>query len=259
MTELTEYFSRVANVTLPGDFTPLLLGGVKVGYLAPAALAVLGGRPDLADTADLARAESALAAAGLFRQRGEAFDVRAMLDGPVLAQVDRGALPVLGIAACGVHVNGFVRREGSLWLWIARRSLAKPLDPGLLDHLVAGGISAGMDAPGTLVKEAWEEAGVPAQRASAARPVGVISYAMLRAEGLRRDFLYCYDLELPADFVPVARDGEVEDFALRQAEDVLADLRAGAPFKFNVALVLIDFLIRHGVIQGDEAAALRAP
>ena len=33
-------------------------------------------------------------------------------------------------------------------------------------------------------------------------------------EGLRRDLLHCYDLELPEDFVPRAADGEVEAFEL---------------------------------------------
>ncbi len=55
-----------------------------------------------------------LVAAGLGRWRGEAFDVRADPDGPVLGQVDRGALPVLGIEAVGVHLNGLVERPDGL-------------------------------------------------------------------------------------------------------------------------------------------------
>jgi len=257
MTELTAYFAHVANVTLPGRYHRLTLAGVPIGYLAPPVRAALQGEADLADEAALTAAETRLERAGLFRRRGEAFDVRATPGGGVLGQVDRGALPVFGILASGVHMNGYVRRGGALWLWIARRSMAKPLDPGLLDHLVAGGISAGMNADDTLVKEAWEEAGIPAALAGTARQVSTISYAMARAEGLRRDHLYCYDLELPEDFTPIARDGEVESFTLRPAEAVLAGLRGGEGFKFNVALVLIDFLIRHGVIAGAEAAAVR--
>ena len=41
----------------------------------------------------------ALATAGHLRWRGEAFDVRADPDGPVLAEVDRGALPAFGHVA----------------------------------------------------------------------------------------------------------------------------------------------------------------
>ena len=167
MGELTRFFDAVANVVLPGPYRPLVLGTARVGFLAPE-VAVAAGLPaadvcDVADATGLAALERRVQAAGLFGWRGEAFDVRAEPGGVVLGQVDRGALPVLGIGAEGVHVNGFVRRaDGGVSLWVATRSRSKALDPGLLDHLVAGGICAGMDAAGTLEKEAWEEAGVPA-------------------------------------------------------------------------------------------------
>ena len=66
----------------------------------------------------------------------------------------------------------------------------------------------------TLIKEAAEEAAIPEALASKARPVATVTYAMARPEGLRRDVLHCYDLELPEDFTPVPHDGEVDGFAL---------------------------------------------
>jgi 8-oxo-dGTP pyrophosphatase MutT (NUDIX family) len=90
----------------------------------------------------------------------------------------------------------------------------KLLDPGKLDHIVAGGIPAGLGPLETLVKEAEEEAAISADLVAAAVPVATIAYAMDRHEGLRRDILYCYDLALPADFVPQPTDGEVEGFEL---------------------------------------------
>lgn len=33
-------------------------------------------------------------------------------------------------------------------------------------------------------------------------PVGAVSYAARQAAGVKRDVLFCYDLELPLDFVP---------------------------------------------------------
>ena len=51
-------------------------------------------------------------------------------------------------------------------------------------------------------KECWEEAGVPKELAAQARPVGAVSYAAMQRAGLKRDVLFCYDLELPLDFVP---------------------------------------------------------
>jgi len=124
----------------------------------------------------------------------------------------------------------------------------KLLDPGKLDHIVAGGIPAGLGPMQTLIKEAGEEAAIPADLVSAAVPVGTIEYAMERQEGLRRDILYCYDLALPPDFVPRPADGEVEAFELWPIARVAETVRTTEAFKFNVNLVLIDLFVRLGLV-----------
>jgi thiamine pyrophosphokinase len=262
------------NSFRPGpEYLPLRIGGEGIGWLSPPVAAALRGRIRMADDAAVVAAEAgaaatralgeiaeALAATGLCRLRGEAFDVRAAFDGPVLATADRGLLPALGIAAEGVHVNGILRRGGRLWLWLGVRARSKALAPGALDNLVAGGIAAGLDARTTLVKEAAEEAGIPLALAARARPVGRIEYAMVAEEGIRRDRLHCYDLDLPEDFTPTPQDGEVERFLLLPAEEVLAILRHGEGVKFNVTLVLIHLFLREGLIgpEDPEAALLSA-
>jgi 8-oxo-dGTP pyrophosphatase MutT (NUDIX family) len=246
---------------------PGWIGAQRVGWMAPAIAAALSGRQEfraspegllLTDPAALRGIARELSQQGLFRWRDEAFDVRRMVDGPVLAQVDRGALPSFGIQAQGVHVNGLVNGPNGLSVWVARRAQDKALDPGKLDHVVAGGVPAGLGPMQTLIKEAGEEASIPADLASRAAPVGVIRYAMLRPEGLRRDVLTCYDLELPPHFEPVAADGEVEAFELWPIERVVETVRDTDAFKFNVNLVLIDLFIRRGLIDGEEANALAA-
>jgi 8-oxo-dGTP pyrophosphatase MutT (NUDIX family) len=184
--------------------------------------------------------------------------VRAKPDGPVLAQIDRGAIPSFGIAAAGVHLNGLVSRPDGLHLWIARRGQDRPLDPGKLDNIVAGGIPAGLSPAQTLLKEAAEEAAIPQELASRAVPVGAIGYVMERSEGLRRDWLYCYDLVLQADFTPAAADGEVEAFELWPLRRVVDAVRESDVFKFNVNLVLLDLFVRKGAIVGAEADQLKA-
>ena len=82
--------------------------------------------------------------------------------------------------------------------------------------------------------------------------MGAISYCTERAEGLRRDVEFIYDLELPADFTPVATDGEVEAFELWPIERVMETARDSDAFKFNCSLVVIDFLMRHGLIEPDH-------
>jgi 8-oxo-dGTP pyrophosphatase MutT (NUDIX family) len=189
-----------------------------------------------------------LAERGFCRFRGEAFDVRATEDGPVLATLDRGALPVLGVMAGGVHLNGLVRRPDGLHLWVARRAADRPLDPGKLDQLVGGGIPAGLTPRETLLKEAAEEAGLPAALVAKAIEVGRIHYAMERPEGLRRDWLVAYDLELPADFIPHPADGEAAGFELWPIARVIACVRDSDEFKFNVNLVLIELFRRLGLV-----------
>jgi thiamine pyrophosphokinase len=255
---LERHLALSKNAVPPYGRIALRIGASLVGWVSRDVARALRDLPDITTDLDgimldpgaadgLATIVATLAARGLGRVRGEAFDVRAVPDGPVLGQVDRGALPVLGIAASGVHVNGLVRRDDGPHLWVAWRSRAKLLDPGKLDHIVAGGISAGMNAAETLIKEAAEEAGITADVARRAVPVATISYAIQRDEGLRRDVLHCFDLDLPADFVPRAFDGEVERFELWPITRVLERVGATDDFKFNVNLVLIDLFQRLGL------------
>jgi thiamine pyrophosphokinase len=251
---------------LPGERLPFRIGDSHVGWVLPAFAAVLAAEPEIAAGAesvtlaeparlhDLARR---LSDHFHYRWRGEAFDIRATPDGPVLGHLDRGALPSFGVSATGVHVNGLVHRADGLHLWIARRAMDKLLDPGKLDHITAGGVPAGLTPWQTLLKEAAEEASIPAELATAATPVSVIAYAMERPEGLRRDRLCCYDLVLPEWFTPAANDGEVAGFELWPIGRVMEAVHATDDFKFNVTVVLIDLFIRLGLIGGTEAATLR--
>ena len=85
-----------------------------------------------------------------------------------------------------------------------------------------------------------------------ARPVGVVTYAHASENGFKPDVLYCYDLELPADFAPRCMDGEVEGFELLPLAEVAALVRDTAEFKPNCNLVVIDFLVRLGVVGPDH-------
>ena len=263
---LARHIRACRSAALPGRRVPLRIDGAVVGWMTPEFATALAVQPGVtADPPGLAvlpgRLEplaAELAAAGWYRWRAEAFDVRADPDGKVLARIDRGALPSFGIGAVGVHVNGLVARPDGTWLWVARRAADKALDPGKLDHIVAGGVPAGLTPAATLVKEAAEEAAIPAALAARAVPVARIDYAMERPEGLRRDRILAYDLALPEAFVPRAADGEVAGFELWPLARALETVRAGDAFKFNVNLVLIDLFLRRGLVAGAEAEGLRA-
>ncbi len=246
------------NAVLPGGHLPVRIGAAQVGFIDPARLPALAGLAGLAIGPDAVSLEPrlldalgrGLAARGLTGFRDEAFDVRATPDGPVLGLIDRGALPIFGIQADGVHLNGLVRRAGGIALWVARRAADKKLDPGKLDHIAAGGVPAGLSPWQTLIKEAGEEAAIPPDLAAQSRPVARISYAMQRPEGLRRDRLHVYDLWLAEEFQPVPADGEVEAFELWPLDLVVAAVRDTERFKFNVNLVLVDLFRRLGVLPG---------
>ena len=202
----------------------------------------------------LANTVRELEKAGYLRHRDEPFDVRASADGPVLAHLDRGAIPAFGVLAQGVHLNGLVRRADGLHLWIGKRSPTKAVAPGQWDNLVAGGTPSGLDAVGTLAKEAEEEAGLPVALVRQARQVARLSYNMLEEKGrLRRDILHVFDLDVPEDFVPAPHDDEVEHFELWPARRVLELVRDTDSVKFNVNLVLIDLFLREGLIDPDGA------
>jgi 8-oxo-dGTP pyrophosphatase MutT (NUDIX family) len=161
-------------------------------------------------------------------------------------------VPFFGVRAYGIHLNGYRHLGGRLHLWIGRRAADKRVAPDKLDNIVAGGIGNGHGIAATLVKEADEEAAIPAAMAERAVPVGAVSYVMQTELGVRDDILFVYDLELPADFVPHNGDGEIAHFELMPADDVLRRIRRTDDFKFNVNLVILDFALRHGLIAVDD-------
>ncbi len=170
---------------------------------------------------------------------------------PPLMQIERSAVPFFGVQASGVHMNGYVRRADGLHMWIARRASGKMTYPGMLDNMVAGGQPLGLGLKENMIKECAEEAGIPQEIARTVRAVGMIDYNHQSEDTAKPDRQYCYDLELPETFQPVAADGEVGEFMMWPIEKVAKVVRDTYKFKFNCNLVIIDFLIRHGVLDPD--------
>ncbi len=183
---------------------------------------------------------------------GEPYPITASGREDALCVMDRAAAAFFGARSFGQHLNGFVRDGDELLMWIGRRSRDRRIFPGALDNMVAGGLPYGLGLAENLRKECQEEAGMPAELAGKARAVGAVSYNRVATRGFRPDVLYCYDLEVPADFTPVNTDGEVEEFMLLPLSEVMAIVKGSDEFKSNCNLVLIDFAIRHGVIVPDD-------
>lgn len=268
------FLDRIAECNRhdPTLYAPFCIGGTAVGRLRRDRLAMLADSP-VRDSLVLSGRGAALAP-GLVdaAARGAALDgiVRFMSArgacgpwcdepfpvgvrfGDEICRVDRAGVELFGIAARGVHVNGYVETEAGLSLWIPRRSPAMRVCPGKLDNMAAGGHPAGAGVMETLAKEADEEAGVPLALAKCAAPAGSVSYALDGPHGLKRSTLFVFDLAVPPDFTPVNRDGEVADFALMPVEEVMRRIAETRDFKFDSALVAIDFFVRRGLIPPDR-------
>ena len=184
--------------------------------------------------------------------RNETFDAAPRWGAPPVFRLDRGAVPFFGTRAYGVHLNGYLRRGDALWLWVGRRSPDKQVAPNKLDNLVAGGIGNGHGVEETLLKEGEEEASIPRDLLKRAVSASAVSYRMETRLGVRDDVLFVYDLEVPADFVPENRDGEIVHFELIPVSAVLERIRTTSDFKFNVNLVILDFAVRHGLLRPDD-------
>lgn len=178
----------------------------------------------------------------------------------VLVPIERAASRFWGSLTLGAHCNGYVADAAGrpTHLWVARRSLRKPTDPGRLDNLIGGGVPIGQTPFEALVREGWEEAGVSADLMRQAHAGGV--YALLNdiPEGFQREHLHVHDLALPEDWVPANQDGEVDGF-LRLPLAAALDLAAGTEMTVHAALATLDFALRHHLLDPAEQARLAMP
>jgi 8-oxo-dGTP pyrophosphatase MutT (NUDIX family) len=253
------------------NFLPFYVAGARVGWIKKPFVRRLAGFDAFSVSSDAVEMDSGLttpearseamaeAIATLAKEgavtgiRGEMYRVSTSFGAPPLLVMERAAAPHFGVRAYGVHLTGYVRDpDGGTRIWVGLRDPNKHAYPGQLDNLVAGGQPVGLGLAENLAKEAREEASIPPELIARARPVGCISYCQEVDEGLKPDVLFCYDLELPADFVPVNTDGEVVEFYLWPVEKAMHVIASTREFKFNCNLVNIDFFVRHGFVAPDD-------
>jgi 8-oxo-dGTP pyrophosphatase MutT (NUDIX family) len=195
--------------------------------------------------------------------RNETYAIRNAFDAPPLAYIERAASRFFGTMTYAVHLNGVVEyadgalSKGAAQLWIARRSDTKATDPGMLDNVVAGGIGWGFGVAETIVKECWEEAGIPeeiAGRAVAGRTAHVLQSL---PEGTQAEQIFIYDLALPADFAPRNQDGEVGEHRLARIDEAARWIEEGA-MTVDASLATLDCLLRRRWIDDDACAGIEA-
>lgn len=206
----------------------------------------------------LAHINTALRAAGLIRAwRDETYSIVTAAGQVPLAHIERAAARFWGTLTFGAHCNGYCAGPDGRpqQLWIARRSLRKPTDPGRLDNLVGGGVPHDQLPFETLVREGWEEAGLAPERMRQARPGNVYRLVRDIPEGLQVSDLHVFDLALPAGLTPQNQDGEVAEFRLLPIAEAL-ECAATGQMTVDAALVTLDVCLRHQLLPATEAAEL---
>lgn len=268
---LLRWVQRCHNYQL-NQFRPFYVAGYKVGWIRPEDLPLFEQSPELfaveservvlLGEPSSPKERSALLDAVLRQWRDQGHitgwrDEHYLIsndEGTPLFSVERSATALLGVLNLGVHLNGFVKRTDGIWLWMARRARNRPRYPGKLDQMVAGGMTAYQSPQQVMKRECQEEAGVPMTLAETLKPVGLVTLCHHNSKGqLRREILYTYDLELPETFQPCNQDGEVEEFQLMPIAEVVRLVAETDEIKTNCNLVVLDFLVRHGVLHADQA------
>ena len=173
------------------------------------------------------------------------------------ASIERAAARFWGTLTLGAHCNGYVTDEHGrpTHLWVAKRSLNKPTDPGKLDNLIGGGVPLGQSPWEALQREAFEEAGLAPEEIARATPGSVIELHCDITEGLQREHLHVFDLRLGPGRTPVNQDGEVSWHQCWPVADALAAAAQGQ-MTVDAALATLDFAVRHGLMTPSEPAAL---
>ncbi len=158
--------------------------------------------------------------------------------GQRVGTVERAAVRPLGIATQAVHLVGLTP-DGRFW--VQQRAFDKPNDPGQWDTLMGGMVSSHDTVEAALVRETWEEAGLTPEQLYSLTHGGVLSLRKPSADGNGAGYVVehidWYTCTVPEGVVPVNQDGEVAQFALMGAAQLLDAVQGGA-FTLEASLIL---------------------
>ncbi len=268
------HLPRAARRFDPAAHVPLLCEGAHIGWLRKAHAQRLMAWPDIFRrdargvriAEALASAEARTDAVGgvihalhvegvITGWRNECYAVVTAFDAPPLFHIERAAARFFGTTTYAAHANGYCGAGADCEMWLARRAATKPIDPGRLDNLVGGGMSAGIAPLQTLIREAREEAGIPEALARKAVSAGTLRLLREVPEGVQSEVIFVFDLELPREFQPHNEDGEVAAFRRAPVSEVFGMLHGDGDFTLDASLVIMSFLERREylslLVNGD--------
>jgi 8-oxo-dGTP pyrophosphatase MutT (NUDIX family) len=250
---LRELHQKATQTPEPGSL-PLLIGDIACGCLSVRAIEVIHAhRPDVITkgniqiplsnylTAELGDIATWLYDAGCIpKWRNELLDV--WRENNAIAAIERGAVRPLGLLTRAVHLNAW-SKHGELW--VARRALNKPTDPGMWDTLVGGLVGHGEPDDLALERETEEEAGLSARDIAKREPIRSIFRMQRRVdEGFQCEEVLTSDCVLSETAIPQNQDGEVMQIACLSVPEIEAMLFDGA-FTLEASIVIAESLLRH--------------
>ena len=173
--------------------------------------------------------------------RNELLDVWA--DEVSIAAIERGVVRPLGLTTRAVHLHA---RNAAGSLWVARRALNKPTDPGLWDTLVGGLVGYGEPDDLALVRETEEEAGLFANQIKHRTPIRQITVMKRQLpEGYQIERVLSSECVLADDCMPINQDGEVMHIQCIEPSEIVDMLHAKA-FTTEATIVIAEDLVRRG-------------
>lgn len=162
--------------------------------------------------------------------------------GHLKGTVERAAVRPLGITTQAVHLVGQAP-DGRFW--VQQRSFGKSNDPGLWDTMVGGMVSAADTLDTALLRETWEEAGLRIADLQQLRYGGRLTTRRPATDGAGAGYVIedieWYGCTVPEGLVPDNQDGEVEQFRLMDAQQLLDAMQRGH-FTADAALILADVM-----------------
>lgn len=257
-----------------GDYKPLFCQGHHIGLVSrdverellpfqdifvnyPTKIEICPNCTDYHDiTAQVAKVLQSLREKNIFTAlkgwRNETFEIRPSFGQKPLFAMERAATCMFGLRQYGIDVNGYVvNDDGSISVWMQKRSSTKQTWPGRMDNFVAGGLSTGYSIRETVIKETEEEANLPKHLAERMQAAGCVSIFFQSERGLFPNTEFVFDIELPKDFVPNNNDGEVDEFMLIPASQLVEKI-CDPQMKTTSCPVTLDFLIRKGIVTFES-------
>ncbi|CAG0915422.1 unnamed protein product [Notodromas monacha] len=283
-------WNAVCHTGMFKNWTPVIVCGQHSGFVTPEMKAVVKNFPELFSVNEhsvelnrkFSTCEERSLAVGKFIEtlrkqrkpgdpfykafdywRNEVYDVWGSKHDVPLLQMERscmwvlqsalGCVGLLGFRHYAVFLNGFVRHpERGLCVWFQKRALSKTTWPGKWDVMAGGGTTSGQKVRESVMREACEEASIKLDWMDARiRFAGCVSFFHQDPRGIFPNVYHVFDVELDPDLSPEPGDGEASEFQLLDTAEAL-DLVCSGQFKMTSGPVVVDFLIRHGVINPDE-------